>query len=242
MQKLLLIFGIILSSVAFGQNDSLNVDVVNRLTYKEWKKQLPELQNEKQRNIVIEFYEKIKNDTKDSELILWIEKDIEEVKSAQFAGVKYKDLSTIDSKELKKFEIDKDKFKDKTIIKRKWVSTIADVYPYISLFEGEMFLRLKINYSGRDWVFFKKVIFLVDGEKFEFIPTLTDTNIGSSATVYEYSDTRIDSKTLLLVEKIANAKTVEYQLNGKYTADRKMKSNAIEYFKSIVDLYNQLKK
>jgi len=241
MKKILLAASLLAASFSFAQ-ESNSIDKTSRLLFDTYKKILNVTQSEKQKETNIVRLNDIKNNTNDVELKSMIDTELEKLSKIKFITTPAKSLDEIDSKFLKKFEVNNDKFNDVTFIQGKWATIYADVYPYIVLKDGNVSLRLKTIYNGQSWVFYDQIIFLLDGEKTIFEPNLTSRDISSKTGVYEYGDTPINLDNIKLINDIYNAKTIEYQFKGKSSADRKMKKLGHQIFKETIDLYNQLKK
>lgn len=240
MKKFLSTIILFVSVLSFAQ-ETQSIDKTTRYLFETFKKGIPVIHNDKQKDIIFKYYRDLKNKTTDQELIGWIDNEIEKIEKIKFVTVPSKSIESIDKKIARRFEIKEDKFNDVTFITHKWSTIYSDVYPYLVIKEGNISLRLKTVYSGKDWVFYDTMIFLLDGEKIEFTPSLTDRSVGNGS-VYEYGDTYIGPDLYFLIDKIYNSKIVEYQFKGKSKADRKFRLESEKAFKETIDLYNFLKK
>lgn len=71
--------------------------------------------------------------------------------------------------------------------------------------------HMYISYTGDDWLFINKVMFLVDGDVIEF-PFGGDRDFGYG-DVYEWDTINISKQNL---KKIVNAQNISCRLSGKY--------------------------
>lgn len=157
--------------------------------------------------------------------------------------VKPIDINTLTSKEKKGWVFNTDKFENITYIQKKWSET-ARIYPYIGIDNNNMYLRLVTEYRGDDWIFYEKIIFLIDGERYDFVPSKPDRKVvgNTAVAVSERADTYVDKNVFDLLTKIATAKTrVEYRLQGNFTANRKLSSKDLDFIKETLDFYERLK-
>lgn len=140
------------------------------------------------------------------------------------------------------FRINDDKFKKITFITgKKALAWNFRFYPYISIKEGLVRLRLHNEYSGKDWIFFDTVKFIVDGKDYEYSAGTTDTQVSSG--VYETSDVVADDNIKTILENIANSSSkVEYRLTGKYYKDLVLTEKEKELVKRTLQLYQELTK
>jgi len=148
-------------------------------------------------------------------------------------------LSELNSDDLRNFKINKDKFKESAFIHHKKEGDLF--YPYLSLKDGNIYMRLVADYSGKDWIFFDNLIFIADGNKYEINFPNTDRTIGSGY-VYERGDTFVSKDILEILRKISVAGVAEVRFSGKSVYDRKLSRNQINVLYEIIALYDKLKK
>lgn len=139
----------------------------------------------------------------------------------------------------KKFSLDIDKFKNIGFIEVKNISYPFE--PYLSVKENIVRLRLKSKYKGSDWVFFDRVIFLINGKNYEYKVDDTDTKVLSAYSVMEKSDISVDENVLDILRLIANTEEkIEYRFEGKKHSDDKLSKQNKESIKLILELYDKL--
>jgi hypothetical protein len=75
-------------------------------------------------------------------------------------------------------------------------------------------LRLKFTYMGKEWIFAKQVIALIDGDRFLFTPSEWQRQVGGLKGVIESADFSLSGTSLEAVRKMARAEKVELQFSG----------------------------
>lgn len=111
---------------------------------------------------------------------------------------------------------DKDEFKSIEWIQPKSERKTYDntIYAYYGKDSSSVYTpRIVIRYYGEDWIFWKKAIFLVDGETFNFIPEKTPERDNNSE-VWETSDSNLSEMFIEKFMSFKNAKSVKYRLEG----------------------------
>ena len=88
--------------------------------------------------------------------------------------------------------------------------------PYLGLDDKDnVWLRMVYNYTGSDWVFFEKVILLVDEERHEFSFSYYDVvRDNQGRKVWEYVDTPVDASLRELLAAIADSKETIIRFQG----------------------------
>lgn len=147
----------------------------------------------------------------------------------------------------------KDEFKSVEWIQPKSERKTYDntIYAYYGKDSSSVYYpRIVIRYYGEDWLFWKKAIFLVDGETFNFIPEEKPER-DNNTEVWETSDSSLSDMFIEKFMSFKNAKSVKYRLEGDqhvkdYTLS-KVKINAIydmlllnKIEREIFDLKSQL--
>jgi len=235
MRNLFLLFTL-LAGMVWGQEK----DTGNRFLVREITK--IELSNSEQRDLMVHMLDSISTATNDVELKETISEKISNLNDIHFVDAKSIDLNSLEKSEKKGWNFNYDKFKEITFIKPKNIYG-SRFYPYIGVKDnGNMYLRLKASFSGSDWVFVEKIIFLVDGEKIEFKPVSSNRDVSIHATVTENFDTPVDIKIYELLQKIANSQNeVEYRLQGERSVDRVLKEKEKRLIKETLDFFERLK-
>jgi hypothetical protein len=100
--------------------------------------------------------------------------------------------------------------------------------------------RLRLQYFSDDWLFFKKVQFLVDGKAFDYIPLNTESDHGDG-DIWEWSDEQVGSTDRELILALANAKNAKMKLIGsKYFDIKKITTEQIAGIKRALELYEAM--
>lgn len=199
-------------------------------------------ENASKRDSVITEIEKLKEATTNSTVKSYSLVAVNSLKTLTLSekNVTYsKDLSELSKEDLKNFKINDDKFKGIAFIHHKKES--GKFYPYLSVKNGVLNMRVVAYYSGKDWVFYDKIIFLADGKNIQFDFADTDRHVGSGY-VSETADEWVSPDMLAKLREIANAKAVEMRFSGKRVDDGKLNKYEMQVLKEIIELYDKLKK
>lgn len=97
--------------------------------------------------------------------------------------------------------------------------------------------RIVFKYIGSDYIFFDRVIILVDDIKFDYGMDYfkIERDLYYSG-VTEYVDVKFDNESL--AEAIEKCKEIKIRFTGKYTKDLKLSQSEIEKLKNILKVYN----
>ena len=89
------------------------------------------------------------------------------------------------------------------------------IYSYFGINDNSIINnpRLVIRYLGDDWLFWDKVVFLIDGETYNYFPANAPKRDNNSK-VWETSDEAITESLLNILEIAFKAKSVKYRLVG----------------------------
>lgn len=124
-----------------------------------------------------------------------------------------------------------------------YINTSSFVLPYIGQNSSGTWLRLKCNYTGDDWVFFTKITFLVDGEKytkyFDYFDVERDNDHGD---VWEVADFAPGDADIKMLEAIADSSEtiVRFEGDSKYY-DLTIKSADKQGIKDVLAAYEFVK-
>lgn len=150
-----------------------------------------------------------------------------------------KSLEELTKEDLKNFKVNDDKFKGIAFIHHKKES--GNFYPYLSLKNGFLNMRLVASYDGKDWVFFDKIVLLANGKTYEINYNTTDTSVGSGY-VYEIGDIRVNEDMLNILKEFSVSDLVEIRFSGKRIYDKKLNKYEMQVLKETLELYDKLKK
>ena len=113
------------------------------------------------------------------------------------------------------------------------------VLPYLGMDKNSCWLRLICNYTGDDWVFFKGIIFAVDGTQYtrsyNYFDIVRDNESGD---VWEYIDSEVTDSDVELLKKIANSNETIVRFQGDdYSHDFIVSAADKEAIKNVVTVY-----
>lgn len=116
------------------------------------------------------------------------------------------------------------------------------IYVYVGETERNAWTRIYVSYFGEDWIFFDKIIFLVDGDPIElqFDDYKDKKTEVVSGGVYEWVDVPGADYSILL-SRIIMAETVKVKLSGKYSYSWTLSKSEKEGIKDAVYGYYYLK-
>lgn len=102
----------------------------------------------------------------------------------------------------------------------KYINTRSFLFPYIGKFDaGLLSLRIRFNYAGDDWIFFKKVTIVSDEMRysysFDYFDIQRDTALG--AYLHETADILAEPKDIHMLYDIANSKKTIVRFEGDYS-------------------------
>ena len=124
-----------------------------------------------------------------------------------------------------------------------YTNTRSFVLPYIGKNSSNVWLRVKCNYTGDDWVFFENVIFVVDGEKytkyFSYYDVDRDNGYGD---VWEVADFAPSTSDIEMLKKIADSKETIIRFEGdSKRRDITVKSTDKQAIKDVILAYEAMK-
>ena len=124
-----------------------------------------------------------------------------------------------------------------------YINQRCSVLPYISV-GSEPILRLRINYAGRDWVFFQGVIFAVDDKRytktFGYNEVLRDN---AGGTVGEIVDVVADDDDIKMLREMADSKKTVIRFQGDdYRHDYTLTKADKDAIKDVLLVYDHMVK
>lgn len=151
------------------------------------------------------------------------------------------DFNSLDKTFKRKYRVEEDKFK-KAMFLYDRVNLDYRLDPYISIKDNVLRLRLKTRYSGKDWLFFTKVQFIIDGKDYSYNAESDERNVHYGG-VTESIDQTADENQIEILRAIVNASDkVNYRIDGKYSNDYTVSNYEKEHIKNVLDLYDLLTK
>lgn len=159
-------------------------------------------------------------------------------------SVKYfnvKPINEIPKETLKGYNVKFDKFEKIHIIQAKSPYT-NDFYPLLIINEnGECYIKLIVNYMGKNWIFFNEVQLLIKNEKFSFNVSGADKKV-SGGFVYENSYTLINEDVFEILKEISAAgEKIDLRLIGEGIYDGSIGVNEAKITTKILDLLDKIK-
>ena len=124
-----------------------------------------------------------------------------------------------------------------------WAADIrCFVVPYLGRDSNSVWLRLICNYTGDDWVFWKKLTFAVDDERytktFSYYDVVRNNDGGG---VWEYIDTDVSASDIEMLWAIANSTETIVRFEGDdYTHDFTVNSDDKQAIRDVLTAYEAL--
>ena len=101
-------------------------------------------------------------------------------------------------------------------------------------------LRFVVQYFAKEWLFFKRIQFSIDGKAYEFVPLKTETDHGNGY-IWEWCDEALSLSDHELIESLSKATTAKMKLIGSQYHDIKTISKTqIADIKRTLDLYQAM--
>lgn len=113
---------------------------------------------------------------------------------------------------------------------------------YIGKSSTSTWLRIKMSYTGDDWIFFKKAYLSYDGNTKEiFFNEYQDKDSDhESGDVWEWIDITVSEDLLSYLKEMVNGKSLKMRLSGKYTKTRNLSTKEINALKDVLLAYDVL--
>lgn len=114
---------------------------------------------------------------------------------------------------------------------------------YISTLDDLIWLRLKMSYSGDDWIFFESALLSYDGNSIgiSFDKYDDKDSDNSGGEVWEWIDVEVKDDLLNFLREMVNGKSVKMRLSGKYSQTRDLSTSEIKAIKDVLLAYDVLK-
>lgn len=127
----------------------------------------------------------------------------------------------------------------------KYIDVRSFILPYIGQNDnsGYKWLVLRYNYAGKSWVFFSKVIILVDGQTYtkEFDYFDVTRNSGYGSVGEQYDDLNVSTFDKDMLQKIANSTETKIRFEGSdYREDITVSDKDKAAIQDVLDLYELL--
>lgn len=219
-----------------------SIDVVNRLMFKEINKLESESLSNKTRDIFIEQYSNLKENTSDSLLITMVDVKIRILELQTFDDISKK----VSKEELlnvkpKKFKTKEETFNNTIFLTHKMYGLRGyNVKTYLAFYNGDLNVRLSIRYYGSDWLFITEAVLLIDGKYYNISFDGSKRKVTSQAKVTERIDVLINKTTEDILRKIVDTRSeVQMRFNGSEgRRDVTLSKKEIEAIKETLDYYD----
>lgn len=119
----------------------------------------------------------------------------------------------------------------------------APISLYIGKDKKSSWLRLKLYYQDEDWLFIKKTVAFIDGQKYYFskFPHESYTHDSGGGYIWEWQDASPDEADLEIIAKIIRSKEALIRFYGqKYYGDRKVTQTHKRALQEALDAYKFL--
>lgn len=208
-------------------------------------KKLPVI-NSTGRNYMIKELEKELPDINDSLIIVQYNDYINELRNRKFIETKAKSILSLSRMDLKGFKVKEDKFKKATFINPLGsMTTGKDPLEIYIVIDENNYLnkRLRIRYSGKDWVFMDRILLLINDEVYTYFLSEKPDRDVSGGYVYETSDELLSGKLEEIIDKVINSDgSISIRFQGDNYTDEKLSSSNINRLKKSELLHEKLAK
>lgn len=206
-------------------------------------KTLP-VKNSKGRDLILKEVEKEMPNINDSLILADYQSLINDLKKREFKETKSKGLGSLSRMDLKGFKVKEDKFQKVTFITPLGSMTTGKdpLEIYLVIDDNDIVdKRLKIRYSGKDWVFMDKILFLINDDVFTYnLNEKTDRDV-SGGYVYEYSDELITEDLQEIINKVIDSDgEISIRFQGDNYYDQRISKSNILRLKKSVTLFQKL--
>lgn len=107
--------------------------------------------------------------------------------------------------------------------------------------DNYVWLRLKVSYYGNDWIFWKTMIFNIDGQKTSFTLPYGEVKHDNDTMVWEVADLPYDNYADL-INKVINSKITILRLQGDdHHYDKTITQTEKQALKRVLDYYEATK-
>jgi|GEM_PF-1532718 len=195
------------------------------------------------RNIIIKSLDKNIGEMGDSPVKQLYNDYKSKLSAMTFIDSKSKPLDLLSKDDLKGLNRDYDKFQKKTFIKIK-SNTSSALAPFLIIDDQDrLFLNLRVNYNGPDWIFMDQMTVLIGSETYNYIfNNQSERDVKSGGNVSERIFEPVNKELFDILDHIAGTEdTVSIRLHGDKYKDGKVSAKEIESIKKILSIYHKLK-
>jgi hypothetical protein len=140
------------------------------------------------------------------------------------------------------FRVESDEFKKTSFYSHPLTpkyNNIDWIFPYIGKNGNNIYLRLKLQYEDDNWLFIKKVQFLIDGEVVDFASGNFDRD-NDGGRIWEWADMSVGESTIKILEMISESSSAKVRYTGaQYYDDREITSREKRVIRQTLMVYNK---
>lgn len=123
-----------------------------------------------------------------------------------------------------------------------YINTRSYILPYIGQDSSKVWLRLKYNYTGQNWIFFDSIIINIDGDKYEKSFNYFDIDRDNMYNVWETADVSPTNEDIEMLKKISSStKTIVRFQGDNNHYDFIISSDDKNSIKEVLTAYETLK-
>ena len=121
-----------------------------------------------------------------------------------------------------------------------YMNSRCAVLPYLAEKGNNFYMKLRYNYAGNDWVFFKKVIIDIDGsQQYRSFSYFSINRDNAGWMVGELIDVDVDAKDIDMLRKIATSNKTVVRFEGdNYYHDYELTANDKSAIKDVLIIYD----
>lgn len=154
------------------------------------------------------------------------------------------DLKNIEAtieEQKKDMDIEYDEFTKHTTIKIKNANPRRNVSLYIRKVNDINVLKVMLTYIWNDWIFFNKVMFLINWETYDYHPEDRVDEVLHGGKVFEWSEDLLNEESETIIKKIIKNNSVKIRMQwDTYYEDLSLKADEISAIKKVYELYKNL--
>lgn len=117
---------------------------------------------------------------------------------------------------------------------------------HISIYMGQeaqnIWLRMKMSYTGDNWIFFNNAYLSNDGNTKEInFDKYRDKESDNDTRVWEWIDVPVNGDLLSFLKRMVKGKSIKMRLTGKYTYTKNLTSTEIKAIEDVIMAYEVLR-
>lgn len=114
---------------------------------------------------------------------------------------------------------------------------------YMGKSNGDVWIRLRMSYTGEDWIFFDNAYLSYDGKtrEIQFDKYSDKESDNDAGDVWEWIDVTLTEDLIPYMREFAQSPNAKMRLTGKYSKTRKLSRNERRGILLVLDGYDALK-